>query len=471
MKIQKKLSAIALAAFALTLYSCEDTYNVGQSLFDNKVEIVVDSAYTISGKSILNPEVRSRTIVQLFGRINVEGFGNLSSDVVTQFISSETIDTTGLDKSSIDSINLVLGMPLGSFVGDSVIPMGLEVYPLTKQLPSPIFSSFDPKGYYDPANCWGSTIYAATTSNLTGVYDKDDDYRYINIRLPLDFAYSMLNQYRESPQTFATPQSFAAWFPGLYIRNSFGSGRMINVANTSIKIYYHRTSKVTGTDRDTTIRYISTYMAVSPEVLTNNNITFTKSQALVDDVNAGKTILAAPIGYDVEFEFPIKKVIEDFKAAGTPMSVVNFLTLSIPAKPIANKYGLTPPPYVLLIKKSEKEKFFSKANLPDDTSSFFATYSSSTGTYDFSSMRPYLMEMLEKDEITPEDTEFILTPVSATFSKSQETINPYLQYYYGATVSSEAKLESVLPYVLAPVMCTLELDKAKIKFTHSLQKI
>lgn len=470
MKNFTRLTALATLATGIFLSSCEDTSTVGESLIDNGIQIVVDSTYTLSGHSVANTQVRSRTIVQLLGSINATGYGSLTSDVVTQFISSETLDTTGIDKSDIDSIKLVLGMPLGSFVGDSIVPMGLEVYPLTKQLPSPIYSSFDPTGYYNPSVKWGSAIYAATTGNLTSDDDKDESYRYINVDLPLEFAYSIFDQYETSPSTFATPQAFAKWFPGLYIKNSFGSGRMINIANTSIKMYYHRTTQITGTSRDTTINYQSTYMAVSPEVLTNNNIVYKTSPDLTADVLAGKTILAAPIGYDVEFEFPAKEIVANFKSSGTPLSVVNSLSMSIPAKALSNDYGIEPPTYIVMVKKSAKDKFFAKANLPDNINSFYATYSSATGCYEFSTMRPYLMDLLDKDEITTDDTEFVITPVTATFASSASTSSSLYYYYYGYSQSSSSTLESLLPYVLTPVMCTLELDKAKIKFTHSLQK-
>lgn len=457
-------------AIGSILTSCDDTSPVGESLIDNNVEIVVDSTFTVTGHSVVNDEVRSRTIVQLLGRIDAKGYGSLSSDVVTQFISSEKLETTGVTENSIDSIRLVLGMPKGSFVGDSVVPMGLEVYPLTKQLPSPIYSTFDPKGYYDESKKWGSAIYAATTANLTGVYDKDDDYRYINVDLPLEFGKNLFNKYKESPETFQTPAAFAKWFPGLYIKNTFGSGRMINVVSTFIRLFYRQTVPLTGTTRDTTYNRVSTYLAVSPEIITNNNIKYSRSAELVKQVEAGKNILAAPIGYDVEFNFPAREIIDKFKASGTPMSVVNYLTMSIPAKKIANDYGILPPTYILMVKKSYKDKFFAKATLPDNINSFYATYSETTGTYDFSSMKSYIIDLIEKGEVKPEDTEFVITPVTVTFSQSQDYSSSIYYYYYGYNTSSQATVESVIPYVLTPVMCTLDIENAKIKFTHSQQK-
>ena len=456
---------------ALVTTSCEDSSTVGSTLIDNNIEIVVDSTYTVSGVSVANPEVRSRTVTQLLGSVNIKGFGNLSSDVVTQFISSESIDTTGITINDIDSIKLILGMRRGSFVGDSVIPMGLSVYPLKRQLESPMFSNFNPEDYYDPADCWGSAIYAATATNLKNRNDYDDDYRYINVTLPLEFGRKIYSQYLTSPETFATPQAFTKWFPGLYIKNTFGNGRIISVVSTSIKMFYHRDMVFNG--KDTTIIKSGIYMAVSPEVITNNNISYSMAEALKERADAGEAIVAAPVGYDVEFTFPARKIVEDFRNAGTPMAVINSLTFKLPAKYIPNDYNLAPPPYLLMIKKSKKDEFFAKFQLPNNIDSFYARYNTATGTYDFTSMLNYINQLAGQDSIDDEDIEFVLTPVTATFSESaQSTSSSLYYYYYGyGQPSSTQTLESLTPYVMTPVMCNLDFKNAKVTFTYSKQKI
>ncbi|MCH5245650.1 MAG: DUF4270 family protein [Muribaculaceae bacterium] len=472
MKYLAYIASVAAIATGLAVASCDESTIVGSSLIENDVEIVVDSTYTVSGYSVENSQVRSRTVTQLLGSINVDGFGSLSSDVVTQFISSETIDTTGVTVDDIDSVKLVLGMPHGSFVGDSVVPMGIEVYPLIKQLESPIYSNFDPEGYYDSSNCWGSTIYAATVNNLTNANEIDDTYRMINVDLPIEFGRAIFQQYVTSPETFQTPQAFTKWFPGLYIKNSFGNGRIVSITSSTIRLFYHDTEKISGTERDTIINRVGNYMAVSPEVITNNNIHYSMSNQLKERAAAGEAILAAPIGFDVEFRFPAREIIETFHNAGTPMAVMNSLTFEIPAKLIANNYGLLPPPYILMVKKSKKDEFFNKAKLPDNLNSFYASYNQATGKYEFTAMLDYITDMVSKDEITDEDIDFVFTPVSATYVEALGASSSFYYYYgYGYGASSSATLESIVPYVMTPVMCSLDFKNAKVKFTYSKQKI
>lgn len=71
-------------------------------------------------------------------------------------------------------------------------------------------------------------------------------------------------------------------------------------------------------------------------------------------------------------------------------------------------------------------------------------------------MRAYILDMIEKNEITDEDINFTLTPVSI----STENYSSYDETVY---------INSIVPYVQTPVMVRLRLDNAKIKFTYSKQ--
>ena len=278
----KYLSLIAATFITLmSLVSCEDSSPIGESLIENTVNIVIDSTFTVTGHSVESGAVQSRTVMQLLGRIDAEGYGKISSDVVTQFISAERLDTTGVTTASIDSVKLVLAMARGGFTGDSLVPMGIDVYRLNKALPAPIYSDFDPSSYYSPNDRLASSLYIASSVSMPKSDEYyDDKYLYYNVKLPLSFGQELFDRYKQSPETFSSPQAFTKWFPGLYIKNSFGSGRIVNISSTTVRLFFHRTVKITGTDRDTTVNATGTYLAVSPEVITNNNISYTIAPSL-----------------------------------------------------------------------------------------------------------------------------------------------------------------------------------------------
>lgn len=135
----------------------------------------------------------------------------------------------------------------------------------------------------------------------------------------------------------------------------------------------------------------------------------------------------------------------------------------IPATQIENAYGLTVAPYLLMVKKSEREAFFNENKIPDGINSFYASYDSEKGNYQFSSMRTYFLNVLESEQNGEldydEDSEFTLVPVNIT----TETVTNY-----NTTTIYVTKCQ---PYLTRPTMTDLKMDKAVICFTYSSQRI
>lgn len=456
------IALLIVAAAISSLLSCSDEVtSVGSSLITDQAEVVIDSSFTLSGISVESEEIPSRTISQLLGDIQAEEYGSFSSDIVTQFMSAQSLQTDGVTSADIDSVKLMMFYTPSKVVGDSLVPMGLQVYPLTKQLPSPIYSNFDPTDYYDPSQCWtqgtqvytGNALYSDSLSNLS--------YRSVAVTLPLEFGRKLFNQYLSNPSTFATPQSFTQFFPGLYIKNSFGSGRVLNFAETRINLYYKRHAKYTnsvGETRDTIYNVASTYLAVTPEVITNNVIRMELAQSLKAEA-ATDAVLVAPLGYDVRLTFPAIDIINRFNTQGGRQAVINALSLSLPVEEITNDYGIAPPPYLLMVLSKDKESFFASNKVNDDKTSFLATYNKTTKSYDFLGLRQYILNLTGKADITPDDYTFTLTPVNVTTEDSSTN-------YYGTSTSY---VTAVTPYVNGPAMCKFDIANAKIKFTFSKQ--
>lgn len=442
------------AAFiAPALTSCNDDSSIGSSIVQDAISVVVDSSFTISGRTLESGRVQSRTTSQLIGRIDARGFGRLASDVVTQFMPATQIETEGVSAENIDSLMLYMFMRSGEFVGDSVAPMGLEVYRLKRALPSPIYSDFDPTDYYDKSDLIGKAVYNVARASADTVMSSGVE---IAVELPKELGRELFNAYVANPENFSSPTAFAQnVFQGIYIKNSFGSGRLVNTSSTMMSLYYHYFEK------DSLIRASGNYFAVTPEIITNNDISLEISPEIAQRAADGAHIVMAPVGMEVQMRFPATEIISAFKSKGTALSVLNSLTFSLPGKAIENDFGFGAPRYLLLTLKSERDEFFAQNKLPDSVTSFYAKYDDTTGLYFFGDMRAYISKLLEKDSLDPEDYTFTIMPVSAQFEKAQ---NSY-------TSSSEDVLVFMIPYMSAPVMATLDFDKAKIRLTYSTQAL
>ena len=71
-----------VSAFA----SCDETSEIGSSIVDDQVDVVIDSVFVITGSSQENNIQYARTSNQLLGTIQADGYGDLSSDFITQLM-------------------------------------------------------------------------------------------------------------------------------------------------------------------------------------------------------------------------------------------------------------------------------------------------------------------------------------------------------------------------------------------------
>lgn len=466
----KKLLLTAASAVALIsgLTACDQDSDItgvpGSSMVSDRFTIVIDSSFTVSAKSVLNPRVQSRTTTQLLGAIQAPAYGTLRADFVAQLFPSNAIDTVGVTPERIDSVKLQLVFDKNGFVGDSLTPIGIEVYPLTKTLPYPIYSDFNPEGYY-ASRPMGTGMFTAVG---IGVNDTvaSHPYRYAYASLPREFGVELFNKFMADPQLFNDPEAFAQYFPGVYVKNVYGSGRVTRINDVRMVMYYHKIRRLAnnqGVEVDSLTNHFAYYMASAPEVVSNTDIDMQISPEITAMANKGDAVILSPAGRDVELTFPIEDVMSAYRGnTGTSLSVINTMTFTIPGDSIANGRGINPPGYLLMVLSKDKDEFFANNKLPNQSTSFVATYDYLTQTYSFGDMRQYLIDMLDKESIAPEDYTFTLTPVSMVMENSNSS------YYYG---TSSSTLSGISPMVALPAMVKLRTPEAKIILTFSKQQL
>ena len=469
MKYSRILPLAAISALAF--FSCEDGSSIGSSIVSDQVEIVIDSAFTVTGQSVPVSSVVSRSEYQLLGRIDAKGYGYLATDFVSGFMPSNKLTTGyGMGPENVDSIRLAMVMRKGQMVGDSVMPLGLEVFRLNKPLPTTGLTSDSPiDTYYDPSAPIASTIYNATVAGLPDSIAADytysssstDEARVVYVKLPQELGKDFYRKYlsTDGPALFNDPVAFQQWFPGFYVKNSYGSGRIMRFENSAVYLYLsYKGTAPSG--NDTTYRFIDSFMAITPEVVFNNRI----SQQLSPEVHAlaaESPIVVGPIGYDTEIKLPVKKIVESYRKQAGNNNVVNNLTFHIPAYAIANDYDIDPPANILLVKKDKRNKFFEDNNLTDNATSFYATYNSATKMYSFTNMRQFVIDAIKKDNegtLTDADGEYVLTPINLV----TETMS---NGYYSTTEGVIA----ITPYIDTPAMVRFDLSKTHTYLTFSKQ--
>lgn len=485
MKFNLPTIALLSGIAASVLGACQnETPTIGSSLASGEVHIALDSltwdgaqhwiyrgddSTLVSCPKIYREtdydiSVDSRSTTNLIGRLSVPEYGDLNCSFVSRLMCAKELaipDTIPLEQ--IDSMSLILSVPRGDLTGDSLAPQQLRVFRLTKSLPLDIDNTFDPRGYYNPDEPIGSKSYTLSALGM-----KDSIYQklsYINVEIPMtrEMARETVKAYRETPETFQWPQSFEQYFHGIYVEPSFGRGCVANIAATNFVIFYNYNTVQTVTTTDTTYtegvnKAVATgVFESSPIVLSSNNITYKPSDYLHRLAAEGESLITAPGGYRMKIKFPSRELLDIYRQSQSRLSVVSNLSFNIPTEEISNDYGVAPPPYLLMVKTSKLNEFLANNSLPDNKESFYATYSPTSKRYTFSSMRSYIVDLIQNG-VKDEDLDFTIIPVNLTIESSQSS--------NGSVTYSVTKCT---PYIAKPAMCRLLLDKAQTIFTYSTQ--
>ncbi len=468
-----KLKNIVLPAAALMLAAglgaCDDDVSqIGSSLSKGEVVITVDSlVYKLYAKPEYRPEYDSRSSSTMLGRLSIPAYGDLRCGFVAQLLPATSLGIPdSISVSQVDSLRMMIRVARGSFTGDSLAPQQLKVYPLEKQLPSDLTNKFDPTGYYNPSAPLGVSTYTLTALAKTdSAFYKD---RYINIPIRLDNSYAtkLFEAYRREPSLFEWPANFAKRYPGIYVEQTFGRGCVANLTNVYFYLYYHypvRESHIVDSEvvySTVTKRDSVALFTIAPEVTSANCISYTPGEVIERLVAEGRSVLTTPGGYVTRFKFPADKIIKEYRSHDSSLGVISNLSFAVPALSIDNTHSIGVPPMLLMVRTSELESFFNENRIPDDKTSFWASYDSTTGRYSFKSMRDYILGLVESGkEPTEEEMDFTLVPVNITVEEEE---NPY-------TGAVTIYVTRCAPYMFQPTMATLDTDHAVIVFTYSTQ--
>lgn len=437
----------------------------------------------ITYKTEFYDSVDTRSTTNLLGRISVPEYSDLNCSFVSRLMCAKELaipDSIPLEQ--IDSMKLILRVPRGELTGDSLAPQQLRVFRLNKKLPLDITNKFDPATYYDSNNPIGSRSFTLSALGMSDSLYQHMSVIDIDIPMSKEMAVETVEAYRNeaTKNIFSWPQSFEEYFHGIYVQPSFGRGCIANIAAFKFLIYYNYKVKETSTSSEgavtSTVKTKTGAVGVfesSPIVLNSNNITFKPSDNLKNLAANNEALVTTPGGYRINLTFPGKELVEIFQKSQTNLAVVSNLKFTVPVENINNDYGLTPPPYLIMVKSSKLKEFLASNSLPDYKDSFNATYDSDAKCYEFSNMRQYIIDLINNGA-KEEDLEFTIIPANLEFEdQSSNSSSYYYGYYYGygSSTSTKKTLTKCTPYIAKPTMCRLRLDKAQTVFTYSIQQM
>lgn len=403
-----KLKFLVALGIAATLYSCDDeTTGIGQFVADADMIPAKADSYTIETESYLLDSVYSRSSTAYLGKFTDEDYGTFSSDFLVQINCPENF----ILPDRIEEIKTAkLGLYYTSYFGDSLASIRVQIDPLTKAIKDDgtnkalYYSNLDPTEYYDKnATPLAIKDYSAYDRTIPDSVRNEDGY-YPNVAIDLGdgFCKNFLEKYNYTETVngktihpyFKDSESFINnVLKGFYVHTISGEGSILYISD----IYLHLTIAYwtkTSEDKDTLVHTVVP-MSSTKEVFMSTRFKNSGMKELVSDPTC--TYLKTPAGLCTEVTLPIEEMYQAHKNDTLNSISVSFQKLKDQSN---NPFKMGTPSNLLMVRKGEMKDFFENNKVYDNKTTFIATYSSTTNSYDFSKLNRLISYIFS--EIRPE---------------------------------------------------------------------
>ena len=428
MKFKFLCRVLVIAFVVLFAVSCNDALDqIGFTIQPDKdrLSVAIDTlelqAHTVRIDSIF-----SKTQYPVLGEYTDPIFGTIKSEYIGEFYFPEGAQFH--DGASIDSVRVQLAYT--TMMGDSLSPMGLSVYEVTKSLKGiSNYSHIDPKEYADMSAPMGTQIFTGRNSTYrTETTSSGSSVRVyeINVMLPNALGEKFLNEYnKEGHGQLTDADNFREFFPGLYFTTTFGKSSILNISLTSLMVHYKYNDEDGSSTGEDTIRTSTMSLHITPEVTQINHIQ-NKNEQLLEE-NPDYTYVKSPAGVMTKVTFPFSQPDMNDKLKSQALNLANFTVYAMPEPDEETMVKLSPPDYLLLVNKDSLNGFFENRKLIDNVTSFLSSsFDASTYSYQFGNISTMVNHYNEKHEGEPFDLVYYLIPVDATYVTQQSS-------YYGST--------------------------------------
>ncbi|MDR2120933.1 MAG: DUF4270 domain-containing protein [Tannerella sp.] len=431
MNIRQYITALT-GLCGLLLASCDDGIMdpVGNTILpdEDKVTVYADT-FQIIASTVEYDSLYARTNSGYLGEFYDPLYGRLKSDYLCQFYCKEGFRFYQTpDNGRIDSVSLVI--MYDQWKGDPNIPMQISAYPVVRELTKNFYTNIDPTVFCDMRTPATSQAYSAQSGTIidslttTGTYLREH-----KLPLSVEWGQKLYDETINNPSSFNDQESFNRYFPGLYITTDYGSGNMLYVYYTQIRINYHTTLQSSA--GEDSIVNITEVFNVSKDVIQLNRFQSTDTEKLLEN-NNNYSYIKTPAGIFTHLVIPSVEIDKILKNR-----IVNYVSLNLKYMPQEDlPYALTPPPYLLLLPEDSIGTFFENRNIENNITSYVSNYSgsSSVGYNEAGRVYPFpnISNLLSYHiSLKPdEDLRLLVVPVNRTVGTSgSNTYTTALSHY------------------------------------------
>lgn len=362
------------------------------------------------------------------GEIPNKEYGMIRSEYLTQLYCPPGFKfaETPID-GKIDSV--FLSLYYTSYTGDSIAPISVEAYRLSKALPFSKYTISDVSEYASDEMLGKVSYYAGRGHGKTTGGET-----VVAIPLPVELGQDIYDRSVKGDAVFASQAAFDKYFPGVYVTTGAGTGSILRVLRTALTMQFkaERTVKTSDGKRDSTI-IVSTHQQLShtsevPQLSRFENGGLDRLIATPASDNV--SYIKSPAGVVTELTIPtvaIKKTLDE--AASDVERVINSVPLILYGEPQGSgEYDLALPANLILLPKDSVARFFEQ-ELTEVNSPYTTYISTRTTTGSTSYIFGNIASLINRHISANPDKDLVLRVIpvdrttSSTSSSSSETVS------------------------------------------------
>lgn len=430
MHFHRKNSPLLFLSFCFILSeallsSCsEDTTSLGVDMMPAS-DLVTGNyrSYGVPTESYaVEDSVLARTSKSYLGRFTDPETGtSVHGDFIAQYHINENVRLfpDSINNHTVTGIDVRLYVE--KFIGDSLTNFLISVYDLDTDLDAEAdyYTNIDPTEYYDEdADPLTTKWYTLSDRTITQSEREAKGYqRHIKVTLPTTIGQKIYDAFRQDKSKFASTYNWLnSGLPcskGLYYKLERGDGAMAYIDITQMNIYFNYFDEQLKRDTTGVTRLSSTEEVIEATSFDNFNL-----EPLIADNTC--TYIKSPAGIFTMATLPIDSINtnDTINSASIVFTRYNDVVQS------NFKPGI--PQTILMVRYDDyKNGYFEKYKTADNTTSYLATFSSSSNSYTFSNIARLISKCLkEKRDGTQSENynKVLLIPVEATYDTSKNLV-------------------------------------------------
>jgi len=414
-----------LAVLLISFSSCkDDVVGAGSSVLESEDSIIVRAdTFSLTSSLVRGGAVTATPDSFMLGELDSK-YGHLHADLLTQLACP--VGFRYPEGAVLDSVCLFLYYRYAQ--GDENTPLAINVYAMdraTFAYNEPLRSDTAIGVYCSLEDSTKMLDYpvVVTAKRYTDstYYSSSNEYvPTITLRLNDHWAQKMF-----AADDYSSQEAFNQLFKGVYITSEFGGATLLSILDVNMGIYYHFPYERAGVE--TVIEEDMKGLYANHEVRQLNRYIWLDGDLQALEQNTDTNFIISPAHIYTQLTFPMAAMKEKMTSTlGSRRAYVNRAHLTLP---VLNHYDgvasqrtrddwAQPAQTMLLIRRSDLDRFFNENMMLSDSIAMYATLQSQTDdedvttySYEFD-LSTLLTEQLREDRFG--SLNMLLVPVSVT---------------------------------------------------------